>query len=206
MQFDITYIRHQSEKELIDRGLSGQEAALLVDTMIAADMNGISTHGIRMLPAYIQKIERNEFSFETPMLIKQFPAFSIIDAKNTIGAISANYATDIAIEQARESGIHTAFCRNANTFGAGFYYAEKIASSGMIGFICSNSPAAMPAFNGLEALLGTNPIAFAVPTRTGENISIDMATSVVAKSKFGIAKANGAQFKAIAIAQAPKPT
>lgn len=191
VRFDITFIRNKAELALIERGMPKKDAILFVDTMIASDMNGVSTHGIRMLPAYLQKIDRNEFSFDRPSVIKQLPSFTIVDAKNTIGAVSANFAADIAIEQAKINGIHTVFCRNANTFGAGFYYTEKIADSGMIGFVCSNSPAAMPAYNGLEALLGTNPLAFAVPTRSGDSISVDMATSVVAKSKFGTAKAEG---------------
>lgn len=191
MQFDIGFIRERSETVLIERGMPEKDATIFVDTMITADINGVSTHGIRMLPAYLQKIDRHEFSFETPIIVKQLPSFTVIDAKNTIGAISANYATDVAIKQAEVNGIHTVFCRNANTFGAGFYYTEKIAEKKMIGFVCSNAPAAMPAFNGLEAMLGTNPFAFTAPTKSGNNITMDMATSVVAKSKFATAKAKG---------------
>ena len=190
-RFDISYIRKKSEEVLVNHGMQSEDAAMFVDSMLSADMCGVSTHGIRMLPSYIQKIEKGEFSFETPEIVKQFPSFSVIDAKNTIGTVSALAAVEIAVEKARTSGIHVVFSRNSNTFGPGFYYTEKIAETGMIGFACSNSPAAMPVFNGLEVMLGTNPLAFAAPTKSYGNIVMDMATSIVAKSRFGTAKAKG---------------
>ena len=190
-RLNIALIREKSEAVLSSRGMPVRDASVFVDSMLSADMCGVSTHGIRMLPSYVQKIDRGEFSFDSPSIIKQLPSFTVIDAKNTIGAVSAKYAVDIAIEQAKDAGIHTVFSRNSNTFGPGFYYAEKIADVGMIGFACCNAPAAMPTFNGLEVMLGTNPLAFAAPTKSYGTIVMDMATSVVAKSRFGTAKAKG---------------
>ena len=189
--FNTDFIRRKAEVFLIAKGMSAKDAAVFVDSMISADMCGVSTHGIRMFPSYIQKLDKGEFSFDNAEIIKQLPSFTVIDAKNTIGAVSAAYAVDIAIQQAKEYGIHTVFSRNSNTFGPGFYYAEKIADAGMLGFVCCNAPAAMPAFNGLEVMLGTNPLSFATPTQSYGNIVMDMATSVVAKSRFGTAKTNG---------------
>ena len=189
--YDIEFIREKAVESLVAFGLSNNDADVVVDSMLAADLNGVSTHGIRMLPAYIQKINKGAYSFTQPVVIKQFPAFTIIDAQNTIGAVSASYAVEIVTKQAETNGIHTVFSRGSNTFGPAFYYVEKIASHGMIGFVCSNAPAAMPAFNGLEAMLGTNPFAFALPTKSYGIIVMDMASSIVAKSRFGVAKAKG---------------
>lgn len=189
--FDIENIRKCSVTALQKYGMPIDDAEIFVDSMLSADISGISTHGIRMLPSYINKIQKHELTFDVPEIIKQTSSFTIIDAKNTIGSSSAIYAKNIAVEQASKSGMHTVYSRNANTLGAAFYFVDKIAEEGMIGFLCCNSPAAMPAYNGLEVMLGTNPLAFAAPTKSYGNIVIDMATSVVAKSRFGIAKANG---------------
>lgn len=186
--YDIDFIRLHSEAVLKRKGMPENDATIFVDSMLSADMCGVSTHGIRMLFPYCEKIDRGDFSFKSPSVIQQKTSFSIIDASNTVGAVSACYAVNIAMEQAKVSGIHTVLSRNCNTFGPGFYYAEKIADNGMIGFVCCNSPAAMPAPNGLEAMLGTNPFAFACPTKSKGNIVVDMATSIVAKSKFAMAK------------------
>ena len=190
-RYHVEFIRTRAEKILVSRGMAAKDAKVFADSMLSADMCGVSTHGIRMLPSYVQKIEKGEFSFDAPSVIRQLPSFTIIDAKNTIGAVSASYAADIAVEQAKTNGIHAVFSRNSNTFGPAFYYVEKIANAGMVGFACCNTPAAMPAFNGLEVMLGTNPLAFAAPTKSYGSIVIDMATSVVAKSRFGTAKAKG---------------
>ena len=176
---------------LRDREMPADDARVFVDSMLSADICGVSTHGIRMLPSYVQKIDNGDFAFVTPETVKQLPSFSILDARDTIGAVSASYAARLAVRMAKTSGIHAVFSRNANTFGPGFYYAEEIANKGMVGFVSCNAPAAMPTFNGLEAMLGTNPLAFAMPTESYGNIVIDMATSVVAKSRFGVAKARG---------------
>lgn len=186
--YNTDFIRLHSEAILKRKGMSESDATIFVDSMLSADMSGVPTHGIRMLVPYCEKIDRGDFSSQSPRVIRQDISFSVVDASNTIGAVSACYAANIAVEQANINGIHMVLSRNSNTFGPGFYYAEKIADKGMIGLVCCNSPAAMPAPNGLEAVLGTNPLAFACPTKTNGNIIVDMATSIVAKSKFALAK------------------
>ena len=190
-RYNIHFLRDKLEKLLIKKGMPTKDAEVFIDSMISSDMCGVSTHGIRMIPSYLQRIDIGEFDFDSPVVLKRLPAFTVIDAKNIIGSVSAVYSVEIAVKEAKIGGIHTVFSRNSNTFGSGFYYVEKIADAGMIGFACCNTPAAMPAMNGLEAMLGTNPLAFAMPTRSYGNITIDMATSVVAKSRFGVAKEKG---------------
>lgn len=190
-RYSIEQIRTLSEKVLVNNGLSYQSASGVVDSMLRADMNGVSTHGIRMLPGYVSRLQSGQFSVEDAEITKQTPAFTSIDAKNCIGAISAIKATEIAVEKAEEFGVHTVFVKHCNTYGPAFYYVELMAQKGLLGFTCSNSPAAMPAVNGLEQMLGTNPFAFACPTATQGNVIIDMATSIVAKSRFETARLNG---------------
>lgn len=189
MKIDIANIRDISVRSLKLRNIKGAE--IVVDSMLAADCSGVPTHGIKMLPAYIEKYDKGEFSNEEIVVLKQTASFTKIDAKNSIGAVSAMSCINVAIEKARESGIHVVFAKNCNTFGPAFYYAEEIAKAGLVGFVACNSPAAMPVNNGLEAMLGTNPFAFACPSLSKGTILIDMATSVVAKSKLLQAKNNG---------------
>ena len=189
--FDIHFIRQQAESVLVKYGLSQADASTLTDSMLRADMYGVNTHGIRMLPAYIEKLKKGAFFLGECRICKQTPAFTLLDARNTVGAVCAVKAVQIAITQAQQYGVHAVFSHHANTLGPGFYYVEKIAQAHMLGLVCSNAPAAMPAFNGLEALLGTNPLAFATPSKSYGNLLVDMASSVVAKSKFATAKEKG---------------
>lgn len=195
MRYCIDKIRGLSEKALEDCNLSREDAELVVDSMLEADINGVSTHGIRMLYAYIDKLKTGQFAIAKPTIIKDSPSFTVLNSNNTIGAISATLASNLCIEKAKEYGMHTVFARNCNTFGPAFYYAELMSKAGMIGFVCSNTPAAMPAFNGLEPMLGTNPLAFSCPSKSRGAITLDMATSIVAKSHFSTALANNEKLK-----------
>lgn len=207
MRYNIDRIRQLSVKVLIDNNLKRDDAELVVDSMLEADINGVSTHGIRMLHAYVDKLKSGQFVIDHPQVIKESPSFTVMDSNNIIGAISATKASLICIEKAKEYGMHTVFARNCNTFGPAFYYAELMSKAGMIGFVCSNTPAAMPAFNGLEPLLGTNPLAFSCPSKTEGTITLDMATSIVAKSHFSTALANHEKLKeGWALDQNGKPT
>lgn len=195
MRYNIDKVRQLSVKALIDSNLKKDDAELVVDSMLEADINGVSTHGIRMLHAYVDKLKNGQFAIGNPQVIKDSPSFTVMDSNNIIGAISAAKASQICIEKAKEYGMHTVFAKNCNTFGPAFYYAEMMSKAGMIGFVCSNTPAAMPAFNGLEPMLGTNPLAFSCPSKTKGTITLDMATSIVAKSHFSTALANHEKLK-----------
>lgn len=195
MRYSIEKVRRLSEQALIACKLSKEEAAIVVDSMLQADINGVNTHGIRMLHAYVDKLKDGQFAIAQPNVIKDSPSFTVLDSNNIIGAISATKASKICIEKAKKYGMHTVFARNCNTFGPAFYYAELMSKEGMIGFVCSNTPAAMPAFNGLEPMLGTNPLAFSCPSKTRGTITLDMATSIVAKSHFSTALANHEKLK-----------
>lgn len=195
MRYNIDKVRQLSVKALIDSNLKREDAELVVDSMLEADINGVSTHGIRMLHAYVDKLKNGQFTIGNPQVVKDSPSFTVMDSNNIIGAISAAKASQICIEKANEYGMHTVFAKNCNTFGPAFYYAEMMSKAGMIGFVCSNTPAAMPAFNGLEPMLGTNPLAFSCPSKTKGTITLDMATSIVAKSHFSTALANHEKLK-----------
>ena len=95
------------------------------------------------------------------------------------------------IEKAKESGVFTVFSRNNNTLGPAFYYSLMAAKRGCIAIVATNSPAQMAPVGGVEKLLGTNPFSAVIPVPNGDPVIIDMATSVVAKSKFKEYKEKG---------------
>lgn len=101
-----------------------------------------------------------------------------------MGPVSADYCMRYAIQKSSDSGLFTVFSRNNNTFGPAFYYPLKAAQQEKIGFVCSNSPAQMAPMGGIEKMLGTNPFSAVIPVPGDDPIIIDMATSIVAKSKF----------------------
>lgn len=171
-------------KELTKNGVAQEQAEIVADCFSVADSYGVTTHGAAVLPAHIQRIQRSGYNL-SPMfrVIRETAAFAVIDGDNAIGPVSATFCMRYAIKKCKNSGIFTVFSRNNNTFGPAFYYPLLAAREGLIGIACSNSPAQMAPIGGKEKMLGTNPFSIVVPTGD-DPIILDMATSVVAKSKF----------------------
>lgn len=168
------------------------QGEILINSMLEADMCGVHTHGLSLVPTYIKKIENAGFNLSDKVsVIKSTATFTVVDANNLIGAVSAAECTDIAIRNAQKNGMHTVFCKNANTFGPAFYYTKKAVENGLVGFCACNSPANMSPWGGTQKLLGTNPFSVGVPAKRYAPIMVDMATSVVAKSKINEIRKNG---------------
>lgn len=192
IQFQIEPLRTGAVRLLQTCSVKQEQAFTLIDCMLEADMRGVHTHGLSVLPAYIGKLEKGAFNLTTDsVILKSTAAFTTVDASNQIGAVSAERCMRLAIEKCAESGMHSVFCRNANTFGPAFYYAKMAAEKKLIGLCMCNSPSAMPAWGGSKKVLGTNPFAVAFPAKELPPVVVDMATSVVAKSKINELRKNG---------------
>lgn len=179
---------------LIANGVREKDAEIVADCLVTADEYGVTSHGTAILPSHIQRIQRGGYNLNADIkVIKETAAFAVVDGDNSMGPVSAMFCLDYALEKCKQSGVFTVFSRNNNTFGPAFYYSLKAAEKGCIAFICSNSPAQMAPIGGCEKLLGTNPFATVIPVPDGDPIMVDMATSVVAKSKFKEYKAAGKQ-------------
>jgi LDH2 family malate/lactate/ureidoglycolate dehydrogenase len=171
-------------KELTQNAVPQDQAEIVADCFSTADSYGVTTHGGAILPSHIQRIQRGGYNLSpTFKVIRETAAFAVIDGDNAMGPVSATFCMRYAIEKCKASGVFTVFSRNNNTFGPAFYYPLLAAREGLIGIACSNSPAQMAPIGGKEKMLGTNPFAIVVPNGD-EPIILDMATSVVAKSKF----------------------
>lgn len=177
--------KKEVEEILKAHGVPEADAAVVADCFVTADAYGVTSHGTAILSAHLERIDRGGYNLNPNFVtVNQSPSFAVIDADNAMGPVSAMHCMTLAIEKAEENGMFTVFSRNNNTFGAAFYYSLKAAEKGYIGIVCSNSPAQMAPIGGREKMLGTNPFSAVIPVPGSDPIIIDMATSVVAKSKF----------------------
>ena len=171
--------------ELCLAGVPCEQSVVVADCFATADVFGVTSHGATILPSHMERVKRGGYNLAPVFsVVKETCAFAVIDGDNAFGPVSAKYCLDYGIEKCKKSGVYTVFSRNNNTFGPAFYYSLKAAEQGYIAFICSNSPAQMAPAGGKEKLLGTNPFSMVIPVPGGDPIIVDMATSVVAKSKF----------------------
>ncbi len=174
-------------------GLPASAAEIVADGLVEADEEGISSHGIMLLPMYIERIRGKSVSLETTaMLVNDKGATAVMDARNMLGQLSARQSVDLAVAKAKEFGLGCVTVRNGFHFGTAGRHALEIAGSGCIGIVMCNTRPLLPAPGGAKALVGNNPIAIAAPNVDGgQPVVADMAMSASAMGRIRMAEAAG---------------
>lgn len=168
-------------------GCDDERAKVVSEVLVEADMRGISSHGVARLKRYIDHVKEGIINIAgEPKVIFETPLSLVVDGNNGMGQYIAKKSMRKAIEKAEKQGIGIVAVRNSNHFGIAGYYAEMAAKMNLVGISLTNAaPLVVHTFS-KEALLGTNPIAFAFPTNGKYPILIDMATSVVPRGKLEV--------------------
>ena len=192
MKYNCNKMREFASAIMQKNGLSKQKSDLFAESLIAADMRGISSHGVTRLKTYAYRLEAGlvDAHAETT-IIKETPALVLMDANNGLGVPAAMDAMKLCVEKAKTIGCCFAAVKGGNHFGMGEFFTDYAAQNGMIGIAMTNGPAALAPIGGKKAILGTNPLAVSVPSEKYRTVSLDMATSVVARGKVTLAKKNG---------------
>ncbi|MHB1468188.1 MAG: Ldh family oxidoreductase [Solirubrobacteraceae bacterium] len=173
-------------------GLSGTAAERVAGALVDADMRGIASHGVMLVPMYVERMRAGSVSTtETAETVLDAGAVSVLDAGNALGILTADEAMARAMERARSLGVGVVVVRHAFHFGAAFRYAKAAADDGMIGIAAANTRPLLPAPGGTRAVVGNNPLAIGVPRAGGEPIVLDMALSEAALGKIRLAEAEG---------------
>jgi ureidoglycolate dehydrogenase (NAD+) len=174
------------ERLLVAWGYEAADAAYLAQTLVDANLRGVDSHGVMRLPIYATRVENHLVDPIARPLVSVTGGVVSVDANGAPGQIAARQAIE-ALELAASSlGVATAAVRNSTHFGAAGFYARALAERGYIALVVSNSEPVVVPHGGREALLGTNPFAFAAPTH-GLPLSLDMATSTSAMGKVDLA-------------------
>jgi LDH2 family malate/lactate/ureidoglycolate dehydrogenase len=174
-------------------GMLKDGAAVTADVLTQADLMGIDSHGITLLPLYDELIRSGRlYPKAQPQIERSFGATAVIDGGGGLGQVPSVRAMDLAIEKARAFGIGAVGVRNSNHYGAAGVYALRAAEAGLVGLSTSAvyKPSIVPTF-GREPRLGTNPLAFAAPGRRNRPFLLDMATSTIAIGKLKLAAREG---------------
>jgi len=173
-------------------GVPARDAGLVADTLVAADLRGVHSHGVMRLPIYVQRIQAGVVQAESSISITaEGPAFAQIDAHNGLGQVVSVQAMDLAIEKASRSGVGVVGVAHSTHFGAAAYYALRATDRQMIGVAIANTLPLMPAVGGAARIVGNNPIAYAIPAGRQRPVVLDIATSVVAMGKVQRARGRG---------------
>jgi len=173
-------------------GLMAEDAEVAADVLVAADLRGVESHGVARLHHYLAHIRRGQVSAVSGLdVVRESPTTLTVDAGNGVGMVAAYRAMQIAVERAAQYGSAAVAVRNSNHFGIAGYYAMMALPHDMIGIaMCNASPNVVP-FGGSQAMLGTNPIAWAIPCGAEPAIVMDMATSGISYGKIEVALRTG---------------
>jgi LDH2 family malate/lactate/ureidoglycolate dehydrogenase len=175
-------------------GIAAADARLVAADLVAADLEGIASHGVMLLPMYVERIDKGSVSRASAgAVVSDRGAAIVIDAGNALGQLTSRQAVRLAVERARQIGIAAVAVRNGFHFGTAGRYARMMAEQNCVGVVLSNTRPLMPAPGGAEALVGNNPIAIALPSAGEFAAEADMALSATAMGKIRLAAAAGAR-------------
>src|SRR5215831_15534470 len=181
------YDRHREQLEaiLLAWGMPEDNAATTADILSWADLHGVDSHGISMIPGY-DRLRRSGLANlrAQPRIVRETSVSALVDGDGGLGHVPARFAMETAIDKAKRSGMAIAAVRNSAHFGATGYYTLMAAQEGLIGMACTSASSVQvaPTF-GKEAKLGTDPWSFAAPTADGPPFLLDMATTTVAAGR-----------------------
>ena len=166
-------------------GVPPEDAALCAEILVSADRRGISSHGIgRLTGHYLDRIKSGIQSAATHLeLVKNSGATCVIDGHGGMGMVIARHAMANAIGKAKDYGIGIAVVRNSSHFGIAGYYSEMAVKAGCIGICGTNArPSVAPTFS-TQNVIGTNPLACAMPSAEDFPFSYDGSTCVSQRGK-----------------------
>lgn len=167
-------------------GYNEKDSESITDVLLLSDLFGIESHGIQRLAKYYKEIKNGLIKVDSDIrIIKETPISAVIDAQESIGQIVSKRAMNMAIAKAKKSGIGIVLVKNSNHYGIAGYYARMAEKEGLLGISMTNSPAiTVPTF-GIEAMMGSNPIAISMPASPYPFL-MDMSTSVVTRGKIEV--------------------
>lgn len=182
--FPADQLTKLAARALKKAGASSPTARMTAEALVAAEMEGLSGHGLSRVALYAQHVrEGRTDGAAKPVVVRKKGATCLIDARGGLAFPAAALAVKEAMKRARRYGIAFSGVTNSHHAGAMAYHLRPAAEAGLIGFAFSNSPAAITAWGGRMPLYGTNPIAAVFPRRDGAPIVVDLSITEVTRGK-----------------------
>jgi LDH2 family malate/lactate/ureidoglycolate dehydrogenase len=181
-------LREFTASVFVAAGLAPEHAAVMADSLVAADLRGTHSHGVVRLPFLVARlVDGGAITRPDIRVLKDAASTALLDGDRALGAITATRAMDMAIVKARANGIGFVAATNSDFIGACAHFAMQALPHDMIGIAWTNGFPGMAPWGGRSNTIGNNPIAFAAPSQSHGPIVLDMALSVAAGGRVRLA-------------------
>lgn len=168
-------------------GCSDEDVHQAAQVLLSADLRGVDSHGIARLTGYVRLWENARVNARPAIRkIHETPSTATVDGDAGLGLVVAPFAMKMAIEKARNAGTGWVCVQNSNHFGIAGYHAMLALPHDMIGIAMTNASALVAPVFSIERMLGTNPIAVAIPAGEQPPFVADMATTTASNGKLEI--------------------
>ncbi len=190
--YKYEYLLDFTRNVFMRMGCCVEDAAVIADVFLAAELRDHASHGMIRIKDYFQLWKAKRINVNPDIrIVHESPSTAVVDGDNAVGMVAARKSMQIAIEKAKKAGTGWVATRDSNHFGIAGYYSMMALENDMIGICLTNAnPLVAPTFS-VSRMMGTNPIAVAVPANRQPPFVADFATTPIARGKLAIAEKKG---------------
>ncbi len=187
-----TALKQFSTEIFMRLGLAQQDAAVVSDCLVEANLRGLDSHGVSRIPIYAKRLRLKLVKARPDIRVERTAhSAAAVDGDDGMGMVVATRAMAEAMAMARESGVGLAGVIKSTHYGMAAYYVQQAVAQDLIGMAFTNSSPGMAPWGGSRPVLGVNPLAVGVPAGEREPVVIDMAMSITARGKMRLAGLQG---------------
>ncbi|MFM6926635.1 MAG: Ldh family oxidoreductase [Ferruginibacter sp.] len=185
--FTFSHLYSFSKNIFLKIGCSETDAETAAKSLLSADLRGVDSHGVARLSGYIRLWEAARVNAKPDLkIVHETPSTAVVDGDKGLGLVVAPFAMQVAIDKAKAVGTGWVSVKNSNHFGIAGYHAMMALEHDMIGIAMTNASALVAPTFSKERMLGTNPIAVAIPAGSQPAFVADFATTTAANGKLEI--------------------
>jgi len=192
MTYQYKYLHEFTKNVFIRMGCSETDSEAIAEVFLAAELRDHASHGMLRIKDYYELWKAGRINVRPEVkIVHESPSTAVVDGDNAVGMVAARRSMEVAIEKAAIAGSGWVATRNSNHFGIAGYYAMMALKHDMIGICLTNAnPLVAPTFS-TARMMGTNPIAVAIPAKNQPPFVADFATTPIARGKLAVSEKKG---------------